>query len=318
MFCSHLRVSLDYEDIAYFGQVFLPLKQLQRLQHFHFSSSDAAIKKQEMDFVRLCVRHLPKLKTVGRDLKVKFGKDSIFVYYPTNICLRVPGIDCISLPSHLSCQLGLEEFACHGYNWHPDLVHRLPKLKRLHLKGCLHQAGERIPITVTELHLYFNCAPWQFDALSARLQVLTLYNCDLREMPSGGVLAMCPNLEELHLHSCAFTLSDIAIMDMDMSRCRLLKLSLSSPIKWKTRWDGLLCLLLKAPLLEHVQIAMKYVPIAEVQQLVEQVRSGLILQNVSLFQLSGENVRPLQLAVQAFCPKVVQVLWTKPRSALFS
>jgi hypothetical protein len=294
---------LDYDEISDFGQVFL--KQLQQLQHFHFATNHDSITKDEMDFVKLCMQLLPKLNTVGRDLRMKFGRHNIFVYYTTNIRNEND-----LLPSDKCCQLMLDEFACHGYFWQPDIVRRLPNIKRLHLNGSLKQKGARIPDTVTKLHMHFNSAPWQLEAFSSLLIVLYLSYSDLQKMPSGSILALCPNLEELHLHGCAFKLSNIA-MDVDMQRCKLQNLTLSHVIDWKLQWDGLLSMLLQAPLLESVQISMKNVPIAEVEQLVEQVQSGRILQRISHFQICGKNVRALQLAVRAYCPNVVKIGWIK-------
>jgi hypothetical protein len=307
-------VSLDHSEITLNKKRLLALRELQHLQHIHFAPNNSTITDNELDLVRLFLQQLPKLKTVGRELKFSLGNHSFIGYFRSAIYHKLEKrIDCVTFPPHPSCQLGLEEFAATAYFWQPSLVQRLPNLKRLHLKGNLEQDGERIPDTVSELGLNFNSAPWRLNALSPRLRVLCLYKCDIRQLPSGGVLGLCPNLEELRLHGCASQLCNIALNVDTMKRSKLRTLTLSNLVIP----HGLLSLLLHAPLLEHVQISVQSVSNVEVQQLVEHVYSGRILQNVSLCYLWGGNLRALELAIQAFCPLVGDVRGTKPQRPPF-
>lgn len=301
-------MSLDFNEIDVNQKRLLALRELQDLQHFHFAANGTAITVEELKLVELCVHQLPKLKTVGRELKFAFEITSFFEYFYSMYHKMGTSVDRVTFPAHPSTQLALEEFAVRGHYWRSHLVDRLPKLKRLHIREILHPSGPGVPHTVSELGLYFISAPQRLQALSSRLRVLCLYDCDLRQLPTGGVLALCPNLEVLHLHLCDFTVSDIALnVDMGSSKLRVL----TANVQFEQVPDGWVSTLLHAPLLERVQIAVPGVPIAEAQHLVEQVRAGRILQHVRTCHLWGANTQVLEMAVQAFCPVVESNRWTR-------
>jgi hypothetical protein len=267
------------------------------------------VSSLELQHVSLCLKLLPLLKTVGRYfhyLDWKIFKDLSTV---TNRYHDVWGYKCPEIINLSLCKLMLQEFYVLG-DWDHSATTLLPKLKFLHIKNGVRSTYLHIPESVTKLGLYQNVRyDGQLMSFPPQLTSLTLHDCNLLEVSSGGILKQCPNLKVLRLQQCNVGLPDMVLdhASMDMSRSRLEELSLMFP--WHSIPDGLLSLLLQAPLLDQVEISVRQFQIEteEKMRLVEQIRSGRILQKLTVGRFYDQSLLEIMLAVRAFCPKAVDV-----------
>lgn len=309
MCCSYLSVHLQLNSEHFNVQGLMELGKMPKLKRFHFAPTNTRVQKLELKQVSLCLVLLPGLSSVGRHFELMSVENSKALNYLPKYYHDVWGFDCPLSVTFPRVVLLLDEiFVCGRYWSTPRDCLLLPKLKRLHIYKEFRHEVQVIPDTVSELCLYSNSSSEWFDALTSRLRVLTLHKCNLLGVPSGGILALCPNLEVLNLHSCSYQLSDIAL-NVDMSGCKLRKLTIHK--RNSSLPEGLLSHLLEvAPLLEHVHVSVPSVPVPDVQQLVQLLRTGLILQKITFCHLlanSAYDFYELLLAVQAFCPNKVDV-----------
>jgi hypothetical protein len=280
------------------------MRQMQHLKHFQFGHT-WYIEKLELKYVSMCLSQLQTLSTVGRNLKYKFENVIGLHIYFWNFYHRLWEMDGAKypfLPDNV--QLALEELCAPGKYWHLVDFNMLPKITRLTIiQHEFPDTSDPYPDTVTELSVYNNMyKPHNIlSVLKPQLRSLTLYNCNWQNFPTGGILAMCPNLEELNICFCSYNDLSAFSLFADTRRCLLRTLTINLDEYFDVP-DGMLYLLLQAPLLEHVKIHMPEVKATEVQNLVEQVRTGRILQKLSLCYLWCKNTEALKLAIQAFCP----------------
>lgn len=273
------------------------LSQLHYLQHFQFAMRSSEITQSELELVSLCMFLMPRLMTVGRKLRFS-PKNSAKLSSLRTSYHNAQALQYLAQHQHSSA---LEEFYTHSIFWTADTVRLLPNLKRLHII----MDNFHIPDTLTELSLYYNYNLQTVRAFTPSLRLLSLYNCNLSGVPYCGLLAWCPNLEELHLIECLLDPSNVALDDDVCQHSRLRVLTLKGmqgvPV------DGVVSRLLQAPLLHIVGVSVKSIPMAEVDQLVQQVHSRRILQMVRLLSLKGENLEPLVMTVRVFLPKAYDV-----------
>jgi hypothetical protein len=279
----------------------LALKKLCHLKKFLFAISGQEFGNLELKYVSVCLTQMPKLKTVGRDIKAFAAEefklaDNVPSHYHDFL-----GLECPVKTFSGRVPLRLRElFTTASYLQKTGHIKKLlPNLKRLHIK---HDTKDvLVPDTVTEIGLYCNRNPEQLKALSPRLRALTLHRCDLTRLKTGSIMKLCPNLEELTVHKCSADPSNI-VCRRDIKRSRLRKLTLSSRLNSCT--EGMLSQLLQAPQLERVHITGYSTEAGELQRLIRQVSTGRILQNVTYCLMRGDCYKELLMNVRAFCPKV--------------
>jgi hypothetical protein len=261
-----------------------------RLTKFKFASSLDGIFRLELQLVSLSMFLMPKLKFVGRNLV--FSPDNAEVLSS----LITSYHNAHALQHHAQKQQSsvLEEFYSHSSFWKPDTASLLPKLKRLHIIGD----NDHIPDTLRHLSLYYNLQT--VKAFSPHLRSLSLFKCDLSSVPSGGLLAQCPNLVELHLLDCVLKASNVALNDDVCQRSQLRVLTFRA--KQGVPVDGVTPRLLQVPRLQKVHVSVTSIRMAEVLQLVWQLSHGRILQRVRVMNLEGENFGQLVRTARAVLP----------------
>jgi hypothetical protein len=284
------------------------LKKLQHLRLFHFAVLNKTVSSLELKYVSLCLKFLPHLRSVGRYFQLLYWRQLRDMSSVKNVYHDIKGLECPTTEkSTIRRQLALQEMFIVG-GWDESANRWVPKLVYLHIKNGVTSDYLHIPNTVTVLGLYANQRidgrPLSFPP---QLCVLILKECNLHEVSSGGILKQCPNLEELHLHHCKLKMADMVPEPIDMRRSRLQSLTLEFPCDLFP--DGLLTLLLQAPLLTDVEIILLDFQIKNEEQmeLFEQIRCGRILQKLSWGRFYGRSLQEILLAVKAFCPDAVDV-----------
>jgi hypothetical protein len=310
---------LDLHDKNFNKKGIKALQKLRQLELFHFAVLGEKVNSLELKHVSLCLKLLPLLKSVGRYFQSLFLSNYRDLSEVYNFYHDIWGFECPTSESSSSTnQLALMEMFI-NCDWDMTAVKILPKLRYLHIRNGVRSTYLHIPDTVTELGLYKNVRyDGQLMSFPPQLTSLTLQDCNLLEVTSGGILKQCPNLEVLRLRHCNFRLSDMVLdhASVDMSRSRLQKLVLQLPRH--SIPDGLLSLLLQAPLLSRVEVCVRefHVQTEETMRLVEQIRNARILQNITIGRFFGQSLLEIMLAVRAFCPKAVDVNKEKVQNVL--
>jgi hypothetical protein len=274
------------------------LSRLGQLDNFKFASSPSEITRSELQLVSLSMFLMPRLRSVGRNLL--FFPDKAQMWGSLNTAYHNPK----ALQFHVQHQHppALQEFFAHSSFWTPDTARLLPKLKRLHIIG----ENDHIPDTPVSLSLYHNHDLQTVRAFTPNLRVLSLLNCDLSGVPYGGLLALCPNLVELHLLECVLAVSSVALHDDVCRRSPLQVLTFRG--KQGVPVDGVVSRLLQTPQLQKVQISVASVPMAEVLQLVWQLcHQPLFMRSVRVMNLQGENFEQLVKTARAVLPMALNI-----------
>jgi hypothetical protein len=297
---------LELDKKLFNKKAIVVLKQLQQLRLFHFAVLNKKVSSLELMYVSLCLKLLPHLRSVGRFFQLLFWRQLRDVSSVKNFYHDIEGLECPTTEkSSIRRQLALQEMFIVG-DWDESANRWVPKLEYLHIKNGVTSNYLHIPDTVTDLGLYANQRidgrPLSFPP---QLCVLILKGCNLHEVSSGGILKQCPNLEELHLHNCKLKMADMASEPMDMRRSQLQMLTLEFPCDLIP--DGLLSLLLQAPLLTGIEIILLdfQIQTEEQMELFEQIRCGRILRKLIWGRLYGQSLQEILLAIKAFCPEAV-------------
>jgi hypothetical protein len=290
-----LHVTVEFTEYQNHQPGIEALSRLQHLKHFHFAPKFSDVTQAEVELVDMSMWMMPGLETVGRNLEFTTKKLEMTSFLTTSY----HSVRALHFHAQNQKFAALQEFYTHSAYWLQDTVTLLPNLKCLHIIGD----NQHIPDTLTHLSMFYSYNLKMVRAFTPNLRVLSLFNCDLSGVPFGGLMAACPNLDELNLVDCLLNWVNVSLAyDVcQVSPMRLLTFRGMQGVPV----DGVLSRLLQAPQLQRVKISVPGVPIAEVHQLVRQVRMKSILQHAKLLTLVGPGMEPLVRAVQVFLPEAV-------------